>query len=142
MLAETDREELRQAGQQAAHQVRARQNTDHGMAILGGGGSIPSWPASEGPSMAGAAARVTGSRLSMATKAALYEHLKRKRRTWLRVLLFGPGKPAGVTSPARRTTARGGITLLVTEGWTPAKRTAAGKKAIRRRRRRANGRLV
>jgi len=141
MLAETDREDLRQAGQQAARQVRARQNPDdHSMAILGGGGSIPTWPAREGPSMTGAAARATGSRLSMATKAALYEHLKRKKRTWLRVLLFGPGKPAGVTSPTTR--ARGGITLLVTDGWTPAKRTAAGKKAIRRRRRRANGRLV
>lgn len=93
---------------------------DTGMSIFGGGGSIPGWPKKDKPAKPNR--RKVRSRTWDATKAATYDRLRRKRRTWLRVFLFGDGKPAGA-------------------GWTPEKRSRSAKKAIKRRRRDSHGRL-
>jgi hypothetical protein len=130
-----------------------------GWAIFGGTGAIP--PAgptlgarepgepSRGRQAAAAAGRGMlgfGGRLSLATKAATYERLKKKKRTWWRVLLFGTGRPAYATSRpmASKKGRRKPVTLRILHqsqpsgwaAWTPAQHREHARKQ-----RRTNGKF-
>ena len=104
--------------------ITVKPANDSGMGIFGGGGSIPMWPSKDktGPSKTSVRVKKTGSRFWSATKAGTYDRLRRKKRTFLRVLFFGDSRPAGA-------------------GWTFEKRSRAAKKAVKKRRRDSRGRL-
>jgi hypothetical protein len=120
-------------GKQDAEQARAARATPRSQrstwAIGGGKGAIPkpTGPVREGPSRTKVAARGAGKRVSAATRAGIWHWTTKKRtttRTVWRFLLFGTtGRPSGLQL-------------------SHAQRVAIGRKSIKKRRRRSNGRLI
>lgn len=103
----------------------------------------------------------TGGRVSLAVRVGFFDWLnqprkafglfgRKRRRPFLRTLFFGTGRPKG--APPKKQTLKkrhrgrgGGVFTIRIEdstGWTPEKRSAAAKKAVRKRSRREDGTLT